>query len=112
MLAIAPSGAVRVDVGFGTLLEGDRLCLVEPLLSPLSASRFDRINALMPLASRVQCLRAGFLQAIERGRSQSHPTWSTIEHETEHPVFRAGGRDPQIEPTAIRIHAGFFRLLN
>ena len=112
VLAVAPSGAVGGDVGFGALLERDRLGRVEPLPRPLSAPRLDRVYSLMPLAARVQRLRAGFLKAIERERTKPHPPRPAIEHVAQHPISRAFGRDAQIEPAAVGIHAGFFRLLD
>ena len=103
---------MRGDVAFSALLERDRLGCIEPLPRPLSASCVDRVYPLVPLAARVQRLRAGFLQAIQRDRTKPHTAGPAIEHVTQHPVLRAFGRDAQIEPAAIGVHAGYFRLLN
>jgi hypothetical protein len=66
----------------------------------------------MSLAARVQRLRAGFLKAIERERTEAHPTRPAIYHEAQNPVFRALGRDAQIEAATIGIHARFSGLLD
>jgi hypothetical protein len=112
MFAVTPSDAVRVDVGFRALLECDHLGRVEPLPRPLSTPRLDWINALMALAARVQCLRAGFLKTVKRERTKPHPPRPAIEHEAQHPVLRALGCDAQIQPAAIGIHTRLFRLVH
>src|SRR4029077_11013390 len=48
VLAVAPSGAVRADVGLRALLEAARLRRVEPLPRPLSPPRLDRVYPLVP----------------------------------------------------------------
>ena len=105
-LSLRHPARCAVDVGFGALLERDRLGRVEPLPRPLSAPRLDRVYSLMPLAARVQRLRAGFLKAIERERTKPHPPRPAIEHVAQHPIARAFGRDAQVEPAAVGIHAG------
>src|SRR5262249_61986275 len=112
MLAVTPSGAVRVDVGFGALPERDCFRRFEPSPSPFSAARLDRVYSLMPLTARLQGLGARFLKAVEREWTKPHPARPPIEHKAQHPVFRSFWRHTQIKPAAIGIHPRLFRPLD
>jgi hypothetical protein len=97
---------MRLDVGVSALLERDRLCLIETRTHARDPSCVDRVDTLMSEPAGLQRLRACFLQAVERERSEAHLAGAAIEHVAIYPGRAALG-DLQIEPAAIGVHAGF-----
>jgi hypothetical protein len=112
MLAVAPPSAMRLDVGIRTFLEGHRLGSIEPGLQPLGSSRLDGVDAVMPSQSMLPCPLTRLCQADGVQRPHAHPPRAAVEHEAENPIFRAVGRDAQIKPATVAVHAGLVCLIH
>src|SRR5262245_39050249 len=105
MLGVTPASLVTGDVSCGTVFERHRLCRVELRLPPFSPPHIDRVNAVVPLQSKLGRPLARLNKADGVKRSQAHPTGTAIQHEPKHPILRPIFSDAQIEPTPVGVHA-------